>query len=231
MAKDSATVASASATPAKTRSKPKGGSREAILRAAERLFAREGYDRCSIRQISERSGVNQGLVHYHFKSKENLFVEMFMRRGKVIAEERMQLLDAAEQERPGRPVPLEALIRCFVTPPLRLAQSGAGGLAFNQIQARMRSEPGALSMRLRSRLYDESSFRYIDALCKTLPHLDRDTICWRFYFMIGVYLAVLTQTGRLEALSRGSCNSTDIDAALAQVVPFLVAGFAGRPDH
>ncbi|MDF2836236.1 MAG: TetR family transcriptional regulator [Paenibacillus sp.] len=44
-----------------------------ILAAAKSLFAKQGFDGTSIRQICEEAGANVALVSYHFGGKENLF--------------------------------------------------------------------------------------------------------------------------------------------------------------
>ncbi len=52
-----------------------------IISMATRLFAENGYDGTSIKQISEQAGVNIAAVNYHFASKENLFrriIEQFL---------------------------------------------------------------------------------------------------------------------------------------------------------
>ena len=46
--------------------------REKILQAAFTVLAREGYENTSIKDIAEEAGVAQGLVHYHYKSKQQL---------------------------------------------------------------------------------------------------------------------------------------------------------------
>jgi AcrR family transcriptional regulator len=48
--------------------------REEILTAARRLFAEHGYDGTTIRGIAAAAGVNQGLVHHFFGTKEQIFV-------------------------------------------------------------------------------------------------------------------------------------------------------------
>jgi TetR/AcrR family transcriptional regulator len=48
-------------------------SREAVLAAAEDLFARKGYDLASLQQIGEAAGVSRGLPSYFFGSKEALY--------------------------------------------------------------------------------------------------------------------------------------------------------------
>ncbi len=47
--------------------------KRAILHAAQRLFARHGYAKTTIRMISREAGVAFGLVAHHFGNKENVF--------------------------------------------------------------------------------------------------------------------------------------------------------------
>jgi TetR/AcrR family transcriptional regulator, repressor for neighboring sulfatase len=44
----------------------------AVIEAAGELFSRSGFDGVSVRDIAKRAGVNHGLIHRHFGSKENL---------------------------------------------------------------------------------------------------------------------------------------------------------------
>ncbi|MEJ5242760.1 MAG: TetR/AcrR family transcriptional regulator [Desulfomicrobiaceae bacterium] len=48
--------------------------KRAIIRAAQRLFARHGYARTTIRMISREAQVAFGLVAHHFGNKENVFL-------------------------------------------------------------------------------------------------------------------------------------------------------------
>lgn len=56
---------------------PTGGksaaTRQNIVRAAVEAFASYGFDGASTRQIAALAGENQGLITYHFSSKENLW--------------------------------------------------------------------------------------------------------------------------------------------------------------
>jgi len=47
--------------------------RNAVLTAAERLFAEGGFAATSMRDISNASGVSHPLIHHHFGSKEDLY--------------------------------------------------------------------------------------------------------------------------------------------------------------
>ena len=47
-------------------------SRERILNSAFAVLSRQGYENTSVKEIAEEAGVAQGLVHYYFKSKQQL---------------------------------------------------------------------------------------------------------------------------------------------------------------
>jgi len=49
-----------------------GDTREKILQAAFTVLSRQGYENTSIKEIAEEAGVAQGLVHYYYKSKQQL---------------------------------------------------------------------------------------------------------------------------------------------------------------
>lgn len=51
--------------------------KEAILKAAIHLFAEKGFVETSTGEIAARAGVAQGTIFYHFKTKENILLEVF----------------------------------------------------------------------------------------------------------------------------------------------------------
>jgi AcrR family transcriptional regulator len=55
--------------------RPRGQSdtREKILLSARELFARNGFDRTSVRSIASAAGVDAALVHHYFGTKQQLF--------------------------------------------------------------------------------------------------------------------------------------------------------------
>src|SRR4051794_24678457 len=54
-------------------------SRDAILDAAERLFAAQGFTRTTIKQIGRAAGVNSALLYYYFADKDRLYREVLQR--------------------------------------------------------------------------------------------------------------------------------------------------------
>src|SRR5659263_766090 len=53
---------------------------QAIMEAAEELFLENGYARTSTTAIARKAGCNQALVHYYYRSKENLFGLVFRKK-------------------------------------------------------------------------------------------------------------------------------------------------------
>ncbi|MEM7220866.1 MAG: TetR family transcriptional regulator [Pseudomonadota bacterium] len=56
----------------RTQEQRRAESEEAMLRAAERLFARQGYQRTTLTQVGTEAGYTGGLVSHRFGSKEGL---------------------------------------------------------------------------------------------------------------------------------------------------------------
>ena len=76
----------------------RGDTRARIQQVALELFAEQGYERTSLREIAERLGVTKAALYYHFKSKEDIvhsFTEdYFTRLDAVIAWGREQPANA-----------------------------------------------------------------------------------------------------------------------------------------
>lgn len=80
--------------------------RDAILDSAEQLFARQGFDRTTIKQIGAGAKVNAALLYYYFADKETLYREMLRRLFSGFAE-----TGAARLATPGSP---DDILRRFV---------------------------------------------------------------------------------------------------------------------
>jgi AcrR family transcriptional regulator len=58
-----------------------GGTRERLVRAAREVLERGGYGTASVIAIAERADVSAGALYRHFRSKAELFVEVFRAAG------------------------------------------------------------------------------------------------------------------------------------------------------
>jgi AcrR family transcriptional regulator len=55
-------------------SRDAAASRDALLRAAQTLFGRQGFERTTIREIGEQAGVDAALIARYFGSKADLYI-------------------------------------------------------------------------------------------------------------------------------------------------------------
>src|ERR1017187_6948373 len=58
--------------PGEAEAHPRGDTRQRIQAVALELFAEQGYEKTSLREIAERLGVTKAALYYHFKSKEDI---------------------------------------------------------------------------------------------------------------------------------------------------------------
>jgi AcrR family transcriptional regulator len=200
--------------------RPEGESfaREKILRAAEATFAEHGYAGTSLRQIVARANVTQALVTYYFGSKEALFKEVFLKRGREIAQARLEGLRSL----PAHPT-LDQVMKTYLRPALEMRRTREGR-AFIRLQARMHTEPPRFAESLRREVYDDAVRRYVAAIRKAAPHLSARTAYWRMVLIIGAYLYAHSDAHRLEKLSNGKYRTEDVDEMLGQISAFVVGG-------
>ena len=196
-----------------------------LLDIAEALFSEHGYAMTTVRDIATRAKVNQALINYHFQNKKGLFNAVFERRASIILEERNTLLSEAKTRAKNKPIPLRELIYAFIYPPLRMANEDKGGKSFVKLQARLHNEPKSIENALRSKLYDKTSLRFMEELKITLPKLSVESISWRLIFVMGLYIYVASNTGRLEVISRNRCAGERLDQALPEILAFCENGF------
>ncbi|MHC3472959.1 TetR/AcrR family transcriptional regulator [Streptomyces sp. 7R007] len=55
----------------------RGNTRQRIQDVALELFAEQGYEKTSLREIAERLDVTKAALYYHFKTKEEILVSIF----------------------------------------------------------------------------------------------------------------------------------------------------------
>lgn len=59
---------------------------QAILEVAEKLFLEKGFKSTSTTEIAKEVGCNQALVHYYFRTKDNLFNTIFEQKFRMLFE-------------------------------------------------------------------------------------------------------------------------------------------------
>ena len=70
----------------RTKQRRRGNTRQRIQDVALELFAEQGYEKTSLREIAERLDVTKAALYYHFKTKEEIIVSLFEDLTKPIEE-------------------------------------------------------------------------------------------------------------------------------------------------
>lgn len=113
---------------------------ERLLTAARDVLLERGFAKTSTRAVAEQAGVPLSLVHYHFRSKQGLLIDVLERENELLLERQRELYDA--------PGPLAGKWRTaceFLDQDLRsgyvsvLWELWAAGLADDTLAARWRS--------------------------------------------------------------------------------------------
>lgn len=201
--------------------------KQAILLAAEKLFALQGYHAVTIRQIAVEAEVPLALVGYYYGQKHELFHAIFAHWNETI-EERLTALGAATQN-PAHPGTLQRIIEAFTGPVLRLRAS-AEGEYYALLVARGLYHATAETDRVLRAYFDPMAHAFIDALHAALPQATRSQVAWGYQFALGALLHHLSDD-RVERLSRHENRRSDPSVA-PMLVNFITGGLhaaLGRP--
>jgi AcrR family transcriptional regulator len=175
---------------------------ERILDAAEAAFSEHGFGGVGMKAIAQSAGVAQGLIHYHFGTKDGLYAAVIARRSSLINAGRQALLDAVPKDATDR---IERIFDALFRPPL--GEEG-GGKVYARIFAGL-AVGGARDQALVQEHYDPIARKFIAALQDAAPGASKDAIAWAYTFAIGMLIASVSRDGRRERLAARTPDETE----------------------
>jgi AcrR family transcriptional regulator len=196
----------------------------AILDAAEALFAGQGYDATSIREITRAADVNVAAIHYHFGSKEAVLRGVTDRIVEPLNGRRFALLDAAlAAAAPGLP-PLEAILDAFIRPDIEtLQQLQQRGPRVAHFLGRTYGDPTPWIQEMAKEQFSAAGARFFPILGARLARLDGEELAWRM-------TQVTTLVVHLFATwPEHGMTDEEADIALARIVAFSTAALNAPP--
>ena len=196
--------------------------RERLIDAAVRLFGDRGIEATSLRALTEAAGTNIAAVNYHFGSKEGLLRAVIDRTMRVANGERARRLDALESlpEPPG----VEELVRAFCEPGMELMD----GHGVGRFLGRVIGESDASVRQIFAEQVDPVEGRFLAALGRALPGLDRNGVHFAYTSMLG--MLSLLQTGTFTEVAWPRSPSTASQSGRSEpgqtdrIVAFITAG-------
>ena len=210
-----------------------------LLDAAESLLAFQGIGNTSLRQITEKAGVNLALVKYHFESKDGLVAATLQRRLEPINAIRIHLLEELEARHPNGPLPLDDILTALIRPVVDLGLGGGPlGRQFLKLFGRIFSEPAAAMNVMRQQM-GPMIHRFDAAFARALPHLTDSDMGWRKMATLGVVQHSLLMLSMMDELPlhlrlpiKFLKGTPKPDLVLRQLVAFCSAGMqASVPSH
>ena len=205
---------------------PKGGSRERLLNAAEKLFAQRGFDGTSIRDIAARSGDTIGTLSYHFGSKDALLGEVVRRRFHELGAMRRDMYRAIRAEREPT---LEDVIRCILVPFVDRALRGEEewhsyiGLLGRMMYAHDKDHAAEIAD-----LTDPISTELLGWLHAAAPGAAVEDVAHGYRFMIGAMIDACSEHSakRVGRVTNETDSLKNFDAVSVRLLRFVVAGFS-----
>ncbi|MDA8169922.1 MAG: TetR family transcriptional regulator [Nitrospiraceae bacterium] len=199
-----------------------------ILDAAEALFAREGYQGTSMRAITGSAGVNVAAANYHFGSKEALLEAVFERRLKPLNEARLRRLKEIRDEarRTGRRPDIRGVLRAFIEPAFELRERG--GAEFSALAGRAFTDPDGTVQRIFLRLMRPISQSMMELLALALPEVPKETVFWRYQFVIGALARTTRIYGNPRFEAMRPAPEGDIKLVTGLLIDFAETGMMGK---
>ena len=187
-----------------------------ILLAAESEFSLNGFEGAGMKAISLRADVSQGLLHYHFGTKDRLYSEVIEYRSKMINDERLALLSEVNMQAEDA---LNKILEALFKPPL--GPSG-GEEAYARIFCRL-AVGHEREQALVKQFYDPTARQFIDAIEQVVPGADHAIAAACYSLSLGALITMIGRDGRVERLM-GRKNLRGIDEILDQLVRFAKGG-------
>jgi AcrR family transcriptional regulator len=208
-------AAKAAAVPAATRDR--------ILDAAEHLFGERAFDAVALRDIAALAGVNFGLVHYHFRTKDALLEQVVARRAEPVTRARRGRLGKSLARGDVR---LEEIVDAYTAPLVELMLSREpGGAAY----ARLLTQIGGSNRwhGLVETYFDSTAQLFLGEIRKLLRDVPEERLLYGFNYLFSSMLHTVSTHRRIDTLSGGAFSGGDVLRAYPYMIAFICAGLRG----
>jgi len=199
--------------------------RNAILDAAERLFAEHGYDGVTLRHITQLAGTNIASVNYYFGSKESLFEEMIGRRFRPIDARRLQLLQTVLSHVEAGTPQLEPLLDAFARPFFESIADPEQDEPLRRMIARVLMETDGVAVRIVQNELLPVGRQFVMAIGQSRPQLSRWQVVFGLVVFSGAMIHLLASLSRFALLEPGIVGTPDNSKMFQLLVRCGVAAF------
>ena len=201
---------------------PPRETRQRVIDAASGLFAERGFHGTTARDIAERAGVNLAAAHYHFGSKESLYLEVLRAQFDTITAtlERRGARLATVGARPTRAA-LEGLLRARVLAMLELLLGPPLGL-HGTLMMREMCDPSAALPHIVAQFIDPVKRETEQVIARLEPSLSRAAVERCMMSIVGQVFFYRTQWATFPYV----CPDLRFDHAGLVTLADHIAGFS-----
>ena len=205
------------------------GTRERILRVAEELFARDGFESTSVREITRLARCNVAAVNYHFGGKESLYEAVFAGLLDELRERRIQHIEAA-LDRAGDEASLETFLEAFADSfldPLLGSDRGRYLMSFIDNELRHPHLPPEMMV---ARLFRPLHEVGLAALDRTGPRMAPECAALCLMSLVGQLIHALKIRERMPG-GMTDLVPADLHSHVRHIVRFSAAGFRAMAEE
>ena len=200
--------------------------KERILNSTENLIAENGFAELSIRKISLQAHTNLAAINYHFGNKQQLINQVLERRLNNLFQVREKMLHDLNQGNKKMACNLEQILHAFIAPALYMINDRhQGGKVFMKVLARAYAEQSESLHELLANRYTPIIKEFAEAIHLACPDLPRETIFWRFHFLIGALTYAMGDFGA-SSLSKQMPESEYFNKSVEELIQFGVASLS-----
>ena len=198
--------------------------RERLLGAAEALFADNGYNAVSMRDIARRAKVNLAAAGYHFGSKENLFTESLMRQMRPLNTRRLAALTALEGRNrcPTLAEVLDAFARVIIDEAVNDHESGR---RLHRALSRIFAESDEIARAVFHKEMLPAATSFLAAVRRACPNLPVPLAGMGLALYAGCMIHMLRWTVSPPFPELRGAEEPDVESLMASLVAFGTAGF------
>ncbi len=197
--------------------------RDRLLEAAERLFAENGFDGASVREVTTAARCNIASVNYHFGTKDNLYREVFQRRLSALRELRISRLNEA-LEQAGESATVELVLETFTSAFLEPLANESDGRLIIKLMAREMLDPHLPTEVFFKQMIDPVSQCLSDALRKVAPGLDKRSAALCVHSVVAQLVHVIHYARLRYGTDAVGWPGSDLELMARHVTRFSTAG-------
>ncbi|MDY6820819.1 MAG: TetR/AcrR family transcriptional regulator [Deferribacterota bacterium] len=200
--------------------------KDKIIKNAAKLFAKQGFQKTTIKQIARDANVNIAAINYHFGSKYALIEKVVEQIYTPINNERIKKLNIIKVNNKQKDISLvKGILRAFIEPPFtaEFADKDTRFLLALSYQIFLERDKKIITYFMLQ--FKKPLCMFFQLLSEALPYIPKNILSWRVHFTIGVAInAMKILILPFPIPEMAPMPIANIDELIDQIIEFSYAG-------